>query len=206
MKSLDLFLPKVHQFAPGVGDPVAYEWIREAAITFCERTRSWRSFDQYAVSGIYPGDVRAPAGSVIHEIEMVTYNGQQLTGKTPDELDVLTPGWRTGANRGCPSYFTQLDPNTIALAPLAAGQVTAWLILKPTADAMEVPDFIADQHRQVIADGALMRILALPGKDWSNPQMAAASAAAFGARLVVLANNGTSGQQRAHPRSKSSFF
>lgn len=206
MKHLDLFLPKVHQFAPGVSDPVAYEWIREAAITFCERTRSWRTYDEYNVTGVYPGDVRTPAGSVIHEIELVMYNGQELTAKTPDELDRLTPGWRSGAARGNPVYFTQLDPNTIAIAPLAAGRVTAWLVLKPSADTKELPDFLADQHRQTIADGALMRVLALPEKDWANPQMAAVCAAAFAQRLTVLSNKGASGQQRAHPRSKPSFF
>jgi hypothetical protein len=206
MKSLDLFLPKIHQFAPGVGDPVAYEWIREAAITFCERTRSWRSFDTYNVNGIYPGDVRAPAGAVIHEIEQVTYNDQQLEAKSPEELDLLTPGWRSGAARGCPAYFTQLDPNTVAVSPLAAGRVVAWLILKPAADAMALPDFIADQYRQAIADGALMRILALPGKEWTNLQLASGAGAAFSQRLTVLSNKGSSGQQRAHPRSKSTFF
>lgn len=206
MKSLDLFLPKVHQFAPGVGDPVAYEWIREAAITFCERTRSWRSSDAYNVTGVYPGDVRAPAGSVIHEIEMVTFDDQELLAKTPDELDLLTPGWRTGAARGYPMYFTQLDPNTIAVSPLAGGRVGAWLVLKPSADAIAVPDFIADQYRQAIADGALMRVLALPKTDWANPQLAMAFAAAFESRLVALSNKGAAGQQRAHPRSKSVFY
>lgn len=206
MKSLDLFLPKIHQFAPGVADPIAYEWLREAAIEFCERTRMWRNFDSYQVAGIFPGDVRAPGGAVIHEIEQVAFNGIELTSKTPAELDLQYPEWRVGRVRGNPQYFTQLEADTIALAPLAAGSVTAWLVLKPSQGATTLPDFIADQHRQVIADGALGRILAMPGKDWTNLQLAAASSAAFQAKLVKLSNRGSAGQQRAHARSKPSVY
>lgn len=206
MKPLDLFLPKIHQFAAGVSDPVAYEWIREAAIEFCERTRMWTSFDQYPVSGTFAGEVRAPAGATIHEIEQVLFNGVELVGKTPGELDMLYPNWRTGGARGNPMFFAQMEPDSISLAPLGAGLVTAWLVLKPTQSTMSLPDFIADQHRQIIADGALARILALPGKDWTNPQLAVACANAFEGKLVKMSNRGAAGQQRAHARTKPSYF
>lgn len=206
MKSLDLFLPKVHQFAPGVADPTAYEWLREAAIEFCARTRSWRSFDEYTVVGREAEEVRAPDGAVIHEIELVRFNGVDLKPAAPSDLDLETPGWRTGTAVGRPRFYTQMEPNTLALAPLGAGSVTAWLVLKPAPDALEVPDFLADQHRQVIADGALSRILLLPNQPYSNPALANAMMGSFQRALAQQATKGVSGQQRAHPRSKPNTF
>lgn len=206
MKPIDLFLPKVHQFAPGVSDPVAYEWIVQAAIEFCERTRAWTDYDQYPLSGIDPSGVVAPVGAVIHEIAAVTFNDVQLEPTSPAQLDMAVPHWRSGRARGLPIYFTQMTPNTIAVAPLQAGLITAWLTLKPAPDATMLPDFLADQHRQVIADGALSRILALPGQPFSNPEMAQTMLAAFQYKLTTLATKGSTGQQRARLRTKSRMF
>lgn len=206
MTDLDAFLNKIHPFAPGVADLTAYEWIREAAIEFCERTRTWRDYDDYQVYRRDAALIKTPVGSVIHEIEEVRFNGEWLEPASASDLDKWHHGWRTGRATGRPGYFTQMEPNTIAIAPIAAGTVHAWLILKPAPDAMELPDYIAMQYRQVIADGALARILALPNMPYSNPQLAAVHDTSFQAALSRLSNLGSAGQQRAHVRSKASMF
>lgn len=206
MTDLDVFLPKIQPFAPGVADPTAFEWIRQAAIEFCERTRTWRDYDDYLVYRRDASPIKTPVGSVIHEIEEVRFNGEWLEPASPSDLDKWHSGWRMGRATGRPGYFTQMEPNTVAIAPIAAGKVCAWLILKPAPDAMELPDFIAMQHRQVIADGALARILALPNQPYSNPQLAAVHDASFQSALARLSNLGSAGQQRAHVRSKPGMF
>lgn len=206
MISLDVFLPKIHQSAPGIADPTAYEWIREAAIEFCERTRTWRDYDDYPVYRRDAAPIKTPAGSVIHEIEEVRFNGEWLEPASASDLDKWHSGWRMGRATGRPGYFTQLEPDTIAIAPIAAGRVHAWLILKPSPDAMELPDFIGSQHRQVIADGALARILALPNQPYSNLQLAAVHDTSFQSALSRLSNRGSAGQQRAHVRTKPGMF
>lgn len=206
MKSIDEFLPKIHQFAPGIADPVAYEWIVQAAIEFCEKTRAWVDFDEYTLSGIDPSGIIAPADSVIHEIATLNFNGEELQPRSPADMDNLVPGWRQGRARGNPMYFTQMTPNTVAVAPLQAGRITAWLTLKPSPDARMLPDFLSDQYRQVIADGALARILVLPNQPFTNPTLAQAMLTNFQYKLMTLATKGASGQQRARLRSKPRLF
>lgn len=206
MKDLDEFLPNIRPFAPGVPDLVAYEYIRQAAIEFCEKTRLWRYDDVFTLSAENPEAVIAPSGAVIHEIERIDFNDQQLTKATPAQLDEWLPLWRAGTLDGNPQYFTQTEPNTVALVPLGDGELKVWVWLKPAQDAEEVPDFMVDQYRQIIADGALTRILMIPGQSFTNAEMAMAFSAAFQEKLGKLFTKGITGQQRARPRAKGSFF
>lgn len=208
MKSLDEFLPNIRMYAPGVADPTAYFAIRQAAIEFCERTRAWRFEDEFAVAADDYEGLLAPANSVIHEIEDVWFNGVKLKRKTPEQLDVIARDWRSGAVKpeGAPAYVTQLEQNTITLVPFGTGSVKLSLFLKPSQDADELPDFLADQHRETIAWGALARVLLIPNQSFTNPEMGAAFGQAFQGKLDGKSTLGITGQQRASVRTKASFF
>lgn len=206
MKDIDDILPNIRPFAPGVADPTAYEWIRQAAIEFCERTLLWRYEDSFAITAENPQAVIAPAGAVIHLIERLDFDDVQLVQKTPAQLDDLVPQWRAGTLTGVPSYFTQTEPNTVAMSPLEAGTLKVWTWLKPAPDATELPDFMVDQYRQVIADGALARILLIPNQSFTDVKMASAYGMAFQSKLDILSNKGSTGQQRARVRTRASFF
>jgi hypothetical protein len=205
MKDLDAFLPNIRPYAPGVAEPAAFFAIRQAAIAFCERTRLWRYEDEFTVAEDGCEAIVVPYGAVIHEIERADFNGKRLTPMTPGALDDLLPDWRSGLT-GTPRYVTQTEPDTIALVPKTAGTVTLHLYLKPAQDADELPDFIVDQHRNVIAHGALMHILTIPNQSFTNPDMAAAYAASFERKLDSLFNANSRGQQRAPNRTKANFF
>lgn len=208
MKSLDEFLPNIRMYAPGVADPTAYFAIRQAAIDFCERTRAWRFEDEFAVQADDYEGLLAPANAVIHEIEEVWFDGNKLARKTPAQLDALLPDWRSGGAKptGLPSYVTQTEQNTITLVPFGTGSVKLSLFLKPAQDADELPDFIADQHRETIAWGALARILLIPNQSFTNPEMGAAFGQAFQGKLDGKSTLGITGQQRAPVRTKASFI
>lgn len=206
MKDLDEFLPNIRPYAPGVPDLVAYEWIRQAATEFCERTRLWRYEDSFAITGTNPEIIVAPTGAVIHEIERIDFDGEKVAKATPAQLDEWLPDWRAGTLDGTPQWFTQVEPNTISLAPVQAGTLKVWLWLKPAPDAEELPDFISDQYRQIIADGALSRILLIPGQSFTNEALSSVFSGAFQSKLSALFTKGITGQQRARPRSKANFF
>lgn len=206
MKDLDEFLKNIRPFAPGVADPTAYEWIRQAAITFCERTRLWRYEDTITITGDNPETVVTPDGAVIHEIERLDFNGAELDEVTPARLDELMAEWRAGTLTGTPGYYTQIAPNTVSLAPIEAGDLGVYMWLKPSQDATELPDFMPDQYRQVIADGALGRILLIPNQSFTNPEMAMAFAASFQSNIDSLSCKGFTGQQRAKQRTRASFY
>lgn len=210
MKELDEFLPNVRMYAPGVSDPVAFFAIRQAAIDFCERSRMWRWEDEFSITADDYEDLIAPDGAVIHEIEAVWFNGHKITKKkTPKELDECLPGWRSDTeNRpeGDPTYITQTAPNTMVLAPFGTGTVKVSVYLKPSQDCEQLPDFLADQHRETIAWGALARILMIPNQSFTDPNMAAVWGQSFQNKLDGKADAGITGQQRARVRTKASFM
>lgn len=208
MTELDAFLPNIRLYAPGVADPTAYFAIRQAAIEFCERSRAWRFDDEFNVTVDDAEALYAPAKSVIHDIDGVWFDGTKLKPKTPVQLDTLVPTWRSGATKAetKPLYVTQTAPNTIALVPFQAGHVKLALFLKPAQDADTLPDFLADQHRETIAWGALGRILLIPNQSFTNPDMGAAFGQAFQQKLDGKSTLGATGQQRAPVRTRASFL
>lgn len=206
MKPLDDFLPGIRPYAPGVADPTAYFGIRQAAIEFCEKTRLWRFDDTFTIAADDCEQLLAPSGAVIHEVEALSFNGYPLKPKTPDWLDEHRNGWREGLLSGAPEYFTQTAMNTVTLVPRASGTVSLSLWLKPAQDCDELPDFMVEQFRELIAHGALGRILLIPNQSFSNVEMGAAFGAAFQSKLDSLSTKGFTGQQRAKLRTKASFL
>lgn len=208
MKDLDEFLPNIRMYAPGVADPTAYFGIRQAAIDFCERTRAWRFTDDFNVTASDQDGLLSPFGSVVHEIESVWFNGRLLRPVTPAWLDENVSGWRSGNDKpaGQPSYITQTEPNTITMVPFGTGTVRVSLYLKPSQDCDQLPDFLADQHRETIAWGALSRILLIPNQSFTNPELGATFGQSFQQRLDGKSTLGSTGQQRAPVRTKASFF
>ena len=208
MIELDAFLPNIRLYAPGVADPTAYFAIRQAAIEFCERSRTWRYEDEFGVSVSDSEAIYAPPKSVILDIDSVWFNGEKLTAKTPNQLDKLLPTWRSGAAKATskPLYVTQTELNTIQIVPFQAGKVKLSLFLKPAQNADELPDFLADQHRETIAWGALGRLLLIPNQSFTNPEMGAAFGQMFQQKLDGKSTLGFTGQQRAPVRTRASFL
>lgn len=207
MSSLDSFLGHVRPWAPGVPDPTAYKNIRLAAIEFCERTRLWRYEDDFAVTAEDCDDgVCTPSGAVLHDIEVVMFNGQELLPKATRDLDRLEKGWRTGeTGGGLPKYYTQLAENTLRIVPAMDGQIYLCLRLKPNQTTTDLPAFL-DNYREVIAWGALGRLLTIPGQSYSSPELGTFYAQKFSEKLDRLSTKGVTGQQNAPKRSRARFF
>jgi hypothetical protein len=206
MKSLDDLAPSIKVYAPGVADPTMYFGIRQAAIEFCERTRLWRHDDDFQVSSDDCEGIYAPSGAEIHQIEAVFFNGNELEPKSTAWLDEHMRRWRAGEVTGQPRYYTQTKPDTIRLVPFDAGHLALHFWLKPAQDADTLPDWMVDQHREVIAHGALGRILLIPNQSFTNAELGMAFAGSFARRLNELCAQGFSGQQRAPVRTRATFY
>ena len=205
MKPIDDFLPLILPRAPGCPEPIAFDAIRQAAIEFCERTRIWRDTDQFMADEF--GDIFAPAQSVVYQIEDARFDGRRLIPIGVQDLNGMYPDcdWTTKTGEQ-PQYVTQLHPDTIKVVPSMSGMVTLTLLLKPTNNAQELPDFIFDQYARTIADGALAEILMIPGQPYTNPQGGAMYSQRFQQRLDSLQVQGLKGQQCAPIHTKASFF
>lgn len=206
MKDIAEFLPHIYQYAPGCSAPTAYFGIRQAAIDFCERTRLWRYEDDFDIPGNDVEGITTPYGSVLHEIELIQFGGENLTPKTTAWLDEHCRGWRANEMAGQPCYVVQTEPNTLRVVPWQAGHINLFLWLKPAQDATDLPDFIVDQYRETIAHGALARILAMPGQPFTNEALAASFGALFGGKLDALMRASSRGQQRGRTRTRAHFM
>lgn len=207
MVDLSVFLPHIKQYAPGVATPTAYFGIRQAAIDFCQRTKTWRYEDDFDVSADDAEQITTPSNSVLVDLELVLFENCDLLPKTTAWLDDNVRGWRTNTgDSSTAKYVTQTEPNTIRLVPSAAGHVNIYAWLKPSQDADQVPDYLGDQYRETIAHGALARILMMPNMPFSNPQLGAMFLGLFNSALDTFQNKGSMGQQRARARTKGSFF
>lgn len=208
MSSLDTFLGHVRPWAPGVPDPTAHKNIRLAAIEFCERTRLWKYEDDYDVTADECNSgILTPGGSIVHDIETVMFNGKELEPRATRDIDELQPGWRTDVEQtGMPKYYTQIDQSTLRIVPPMDGHVYLCLRLKPSQDATDIPNFIGNEYREVIAWGALGRILTIPGQPYTNPDMGQYFSGKFTEKIDRLSLKGTTGQQNASKRTRARFF
>lgn len=207
MIDLSTFLPHIKQYAPGIATPTAYFGIRQAAIDFCQRTKTWRYEDEFDITEGEAEQITTPANSVLLDIEHVLFEGNNLEPKTTAWLDDNLHGWRVNESNSIKArYVTQTEQNTLRIVPGAAGHVNLYVWLKPSQDCDQLPDYLGDQYRETIAHGALARILMMPNMPFSNPQLGAMFLGLFNAALDTFQNKGSIGQQRAHPRTKASFF
>ena len=205
MIDLDLFLPNIMPYALGCPDPVAHHNIRQAAQEFCERTRLWRDSDEFAVSADNCSFVCVPDGAELYQIEHASFDGKTLTPTSIKDLDRGNWGWRDSTD-GVPRWITQIGMDTVQVVPGGEGTLRLQTVLRPSDDAEQLPAFIGKHHRQLIAEGALARILMLPGQSFTDPTTAQFYSMRFDAGLNKLFNRNIQGQQRAPSRTRPSFM
>lgn len=213
---LSRFLPLVLPHAPECPHGVATFNLRLAAIEFCERTRCWRHITNIKVQRERRA-LCAPAYAAIHHIERATWeDGTELE---PLQFSHVDEGDFPPDAGGVPRFITQEQYNSIRVLPFSEGEVKLSLFLKPvngmdmaqnaegiTQDAYDVvPEFIYTMHAEAIAAGALARLLAQPGKPWSNME----GAMLYGGRAREFMDQhfsvNLSGQHRAPRRSRFRF-
>lgn len=214
---LSAFLPYVLPHAMMVPEPVAEFNLRLAAIEFCEKTRCWRHAVSVAVSSNNQTLV-APDFTTIHEFEEATHDGRLLT---PTQYTSLPPQVLSGELvEGLPVWISQTEPGLVTIFPYATGTLRMTVFLKPRhgtqfgADATNplrdalniVPAFMLSQHAEALAHGALKRILAVPGKPWSDPGRAMYHKTEFDMACGGSFASNMTGQQRAPIRTKPQFM
>lgn len=205
MIELDVFLPKIMPYAPGCPEPMALEKIIVAAQIFCERTRLWRDRDKFNVTPTSCNVMCAPVGANVFEIESARFNERTLDPISLADLEAKYPNWRQYSETEG-RWFTQVEPDTVMVVPAATGVLELSLILRPTDDADQLPDFIGAHYRQCIADGALAELLMTPGQSFYAPDRAQYYAARFASKLDELTTRSIRGQQRAPVRTRAQFM
>jgi hypothetical protein len=212
---ISLFDSFVVPYAQKAPIPLVRKFVRLAAIEFCERTRCWREIVTVNVDAQNAAIV-APSHAAIHEIEEATFDGRPLQPTQFTDTTLLER-----QEDGHPRYITQTHPNAVALIPFEAGSLTLSLFLKPrsetqmktdimsgqTVDRLDVvPEFMFSQYAQKIADGALARLLMVPGQPFSNPSEGMRRELLFRQHLDAKFATNITMQHRAPPRVRMTEY
>lgn len=204
MADFDTLLPRINTRAPQAPEPAAIDAIREAVIDLCEKGRVWPFDVDVPLTTAEAEDIPVPAGAALVEIKTVRYDGRRLQPRVVYDLEdrfsaVNTPG--------APAYYAQKLEGTLIVKPPAPGAVVKVSgFLKPDLGATEAPDFVLREHRELIADGALARLLLIPGQAWSNPQLGAYHEGRWQQQLDHILARFLQGQQRAPLRTRPQYF
>lgn len=187
---------------PGCPDISVEHEVRNSAIEFCKRSFAWRQ-------QLSPISVTANVGTYslvsplmearvikIYSAILTTLSAdpaiaapgvQKLWPKTVQELDEACPGWRlaqslsTSSRIAPTTFFTQESADTILLAgvPVVDGALQILGALVPLRTASGINAWVAEQYYEAICHGAKARLMAIPYKPWSNPNLAVWHAGEF---------------------------
>lgn len=154
-------------------DPVTENAIKRTVIEFCSGSWIWKSFQEpiSVQSGINTYDLDVDTGTDITTVLAAELDGLPLKPRDVQFLNAEIPRWKTVA--GTVKYFTQIDTETIILAPLPGATyqngLTITTALQPSQDSIGFPAWIFNQFIYAIVDGAVARLMLMPGKAWSDP-------------------------------------
>jgi ligand-binding SRPBCC domain-containing protein len=123
--------------------------------------------------------ITLPTGAQLCRVEAVHYKGQPLGIGS-------NSAWAARYTGGFANYaFWVESPDQLILAPTPSGTFTAddtltfRAVFTTAPDAATVPQFLADEYADEIADGALATLFRIPGKGWSDFNEAKARDKAF---------------------------
>lgn len=216
MRDFDFLLPEIMVRAPECAEPVAIAAIRDALTELCEQVRCWHVNDTFTVPTGKPRILLAPAGTMMVEIDEVSHHGRPLEaitwqtfrdrtfGHLGGDTGAVSDWWQTS---GQPQFYTQEVPNELLIVPHQGGErVRIAAYLKPGPEATEGPDWALAEYRLALRDGALSRILDIPGQPFSDPQKAALYMTAWESAKNRAYAKWVQGQQRGPMRTRARFF
>jgi hypothetical protein len=161
----------------GVGQDVAKNAIRNAAIDFCSRSWVWRAdhADINALAGIGAYAYAPPANTKVAVPLAVWYALKPIDPQSTYELQQRFPHWPSMVGQA-PYWFLQETLETLVVVPAPsadlAGAIKLKVALTPTRAAPSIDDAIFERYLEEIACGAKARLFAMKAKPWSDPSRA----------------------------------
>jgi hypothetical protein len=168
------WIPYVAVHAPGVPNLLIDQAVRRAAAEFCTVSKAYQAdLDPIlTVIGEPLYDVPVPAGTKLVLPARVTCESADMY---PTRGDLLPAGWRASSNGTPHQYVIDALPQILVYpTPNTTNQkIYVRAVLRPSEDATEIDDAVAERYREGIAHGALQHLHMVPGKPWSDPNAAA---------------------------------
>lgn len=172
---------KITPYAPGCPEPVIIQQVRDAAIEACENTLVWR-YEQEGIPltpGVYTYDYETPTDSEVVAIFQTAIDDAVVPTVTLEQLLGAYPSWPSTAtaDRSAPALVAQFDPDHFVVAPVPDTPTTPrmlkmFLALRPVPGCSGMEEVFFDEIEQLIMHGALVKLLSMPDKSWSNTDLA----------------------------------
>lgn len=189
MKTWDNFHPLVRPDAVMCPVPMVDQALMLTARDFCLRTAVWREWaDTFYANGLKNRfDFDLPSGAELVKATRALVDGQDVTVYPPGKLP---SDWQTATTSGGKTFLVHIDLLEFLICPKpAAGiAVAVEVALRPTMNATGVGDVVFERHAEAIAAGAKARLLAQPGKAWTELAAAAMARAEYERAVPAAAN------------------
>lgn len=209
MTPLDEFFPRILRYAPGAAEPAMEDALRESATDFCQRTRCWREVQTFPTVGDEAEIVCVPPDATIFEVDEAWFDNKRLARVAFDAINPQDwPEYRPGVippDGIQPIAISQVTPSSVTVVPGARGALRLSLFLKPSPNAMMLPEVLFDQFYSAIADGAAARLLTIPDQTFTDTARAGLLAANYEAAANHNFRFQRRGQQRAAIRTRGSY-
>ena len=199
-------VPAVAPYVNGAPFATILYHLREAAIEFCTRTLVWRVDLDPILTVVDQGTYALKLPDESRVVKLLRYQlGEHPYGNivTPDKGQDLLD-----YNSGYDAIWTTDKLNvSVCPVPKAAGQSMAITVaLRPSADALTIPEFLFEDYATCIAEGAVSRIAAIPRQSFTDLQQAAVYGAKFKDEMDRVAAAAGKGFGRSRNRSRAFMY
>ena len=170
MAAYSSLVKEVLPYVPLCPDSLVEQNLRSATIEFCERSKAYiLDIDPFnTISGVYEYDFDIPTGTEVHQVLLMTHDGNDMDPISPRSLELNYPDWRN--RTGNPHVYLQKTPTTFWIVPVPSGskQVITTVALKPSRTSNNIDTNISNQYRDAIIYGTLYRLLRMPNREWTD--------------------------------------
>ena len=204
--SVDLFVPEIAPSVLGCPEPLIKEAIVASVRDFCEQSQFWRERPSAVTvtDASFPYSIPAPAHGEFNRVLSLHCGTAKLVPTSYDDLDAV-PEWDT--HTGDPAAFLITHDDRLVLYPRLAGEKDMRMTVVYTAarGATVVEEVLYKRWRDAIVSGALAKLMAMPDKGWSKPDMVGLHGSRFAngvqeARVEADTSNRAKGSMSVSPR------
>ena len=208
--SVDLWFPDVIPAAQLAPNPIIRREIVNVCRDICERTMLWTSelspIDVVKDTAEYP---LTTTGADIVGADRATFNGKTIdptseTALDEDDTQEDRTTWRDKTTDIPERYFVTSDKNIrLVYIPDAAlsGGLKVWAILSPLVTAIEVPGFLWENFKDMVADGTKGRLKLILDMPWTDLQTGGGFLQSYEAQMIYAMQKKHSGFQRVKTRA-----
>lgn len=206
--SYEDFFPNILPEVPGAAEMLVANAVRNAVIEFCEKSLVLqRDHDPVTLkTGVVDYDLEPPKGYIVVKVMKAWLENTPLDPIAPDFVREAAVYNRLFSSyqsaNSTPRAYLQKDERSVSVwnppEKDYPNGLTMRVALKPARASDSVENVILEDYAEVIASGALYRLMMSAGKPYTNAEMAAVHKGLFEQGINVARSRALHGQVRSN--------